>query len=308
VEIAQQAASKILMAKYAERYKDPAYDALKGILTDGQEYVNDLIQAEKNKVIDAEKQLEEATKAGDAQKIAELKAYIDANKAYKDINVRVTEPKQKYAQTLESLEKKVAEFKKQERLAVVLKPHEDFNKAMVAARKEVADLDVRIDARRNELTLKRASYAKDDEMQILEATRAAKLAEIEGAKKDYLASLDRDVEEGRITAHFKEMRDEEAVYPLPYQSGHYFFRHELLPFGIRNIYPDLFIPVLIFPEFQILESLIVTSEVLQRTDIYIAIDLMAFTLECFDLLFTEILCIDYNNVVITKRIKVFDNA
>ncbi len=213
VEIAQQAASKILMAKYAERHKDSAYDALKGILTNGQEYVNGLIQAEKNKVIDAEKQLAEAEKARDTQKIDELKAYIEANKAYKDIQVNVNEPKQKYAQTLESLEKKIAEFKKQERLAVVLKPHEDFNKAMVAARKEVADLDVRIDARRNELILKRASYAKDDEMQILEAARAAKLAEIEGAKKDYLASLDHDVEEGRITAHFKEMREHQINSP-----------------------------------------------------------------------------------------------
>ena len=213
VEIAQQAASKILMAKYAERYTDPAYDALKGVLTNGQEYVSGLIQAEKNKVLDAEKQLAIAEKAGDAQKIEELKAYIDANKAYKDINVKVTEPQQKYAQTLESFEKKLAEFKGEERLAVVLKPHEDFNKAMVAARKEVADLDVRIDTRRNELIAQRASYAKDDELQILVAARAAKLAEIEGAKKDYLASLGRDVEEGRITAHFKEMRENQINSP-----------------------------------------------------------------------------------------------
>ena len=214
IEIAQQAASKILIAKYAERHKDAAFDALKGILTNGQEYVNDLIQAEKNKVLEAEKQLEEATKAGDAQKKEELKAYIDANKAYKDINVKVTEPKQKYAQALESFEKKIAEFKKQERSAGVdLKPHEDFNKAMVAARKEVADLDVRIDARRNELLQKRASYAKDDEMQILEAAKATKLAEIESAKKDYLESLDRDEKDGRIPEHFKEMREKQIKSP-----------------------------------------------------------------------------------------------
>ena len=169
VEIAQQAASKILIAKYAERHKDAAFDALKGILTNGQEYVNDLIQAEKNKVIDAEKQLEEATKAGNAKKIDELKAYIEANKAYKDIQVKVTEPKQKYAQALESFEKKIAEFRKQERSAGVdLKPHEDFNKAMANARKELDDLNVRIVERENDLRAKGASFAQDDEMQILD--------------------------------------------------------------------------------------------------------------------------------------------
>lgn len=214
IEIAQQAASKILIAKYAERHKDAAFDALKGILTNGQEYVNNLIQAEKNKVIDAEKQLEEATKTGDTKKIEELKAYIEANKAYKDIQVKVTEPKQKYAEALESFEKKIAEFKKQEHSAGVdLKPHEDFNKAMVAARKEVADLDVRIVERENELRAKRASFDRDDEMQILEAAKAAKLAEIEGAKKDYLESLDRDVKDGRIPAYFKEMREEQIKSP-----------------------------------------------------------------------------------------------
>ena len=222
VEIAQQAASKILMAKYAERHKDPAFDALKGILTNGQEYVNDLIQAEKNKVIDAEKQLAKAEKAGDAQKIEELKAYIDANKAYKDIQVKVTEPKQKYAQALESFEKKIAEFKKQERSAGVdLKPHEDFNKAMLAAQKEVADLDARINARRDKLIRERASFAKDDEKQILEAARATKLAEIESAKKDYLASLDRDEKDGRIPEHFKEMREKQIKSPT--------YKYNILP-------------------------------------------------------------------------------
>ena len=214
VEIAQQAASKILMAKYAERYNDPAYDALKGVLTDGEKYVKDLVQEEKTKLQEARNQLEQAKKDGNQPEIDRLQAYIDANKAYEDINVKVTEPQQKYAQTLESFEKKLAEFRGKERPAGVdLKPHEDFNKAMVAARKEVADLDVRIDARRNELTVNRASYAKDDEMQILEAAKAAKLAEIEGAKKDYLSSLQRDVEEGRITAHFKEMREDQINSP-----------------------------------------------------------------------------------------------
>ena len=214
VEIAQQAASKILIAKYAERHKDAAYDVLKGILTNGQDYVNGLIQAEKDKVLDAEKQLAEAEKAGNTQKIDELKAYIDANKAYKDIKVNVTEPQQKYAQALESFEKKIVDFKKQERSAGVdLKPHEDFNKAMLAAQKEVADLDARIDARRNELLAKRASFAKDDEMQILEAAKATKLAEIEGAKKDYLDSLERDVKDARIPAYFKEMRENQINSP-----------------------------------------------------------------------------------------------
>ena len=215
IEIAQQAASKILIAKYAVRYKDSAFDALKGILTNGQEYVNNLIQAEKNKVIDAEKQLEEAIKTGgDAKKIDELKAYIEANKAYKDIQVKVTEPKQKYAQALESFEKKIAEFRKQERSAGVdLKPHEDFNKAMANARKELDDLNVRIVKRENDLRAKGASFAKDDEMQILEAAKANKLTEIESAKKDYLESLDRDVKDGRIPAYFKEMREEQINSP-----------------------------------------------------------------------------------------------
>ena len=214
VEIAQQAASKILIAKYAERHKNAAFDVLKGILTNGQEYVNDLIQAEKNKVIDAEKQLEEATKTGNTKKINELKAYIEANKAYKDIQVKVTEPKQKYAQALESFEKKIAEFRKQERSAVVdLKPHEDFNKAMVNARKELDDLNVRIVKRENELRAKGAPFTKDDEMQILKAAKANKLTEIESAEKDYLESLDRDVKDGRIPAYFKKMREEQIKSP-----------------------------------------------------------------------------------------------
>ena len=165
VEIAQQAASKILIAKHNEK-GNGSYDALKSVLTDGEGYVNALLQEEKNKVIQAENALKQAEKDGNEKEIERLKAYIDANKAYKDINVKVTEPQQEYAQTLESFEKKLAEFKGKERLGVVLKPHEDFNKAMVAARKEVADLDVRIDARRNDLLAQRASYVKDDEMQI----------------------------------------------------------------------------------------------------------------------------------------------
>ena len=59
LEIAQKAASKILLAKHME--KDTVeYQALRGLLTNGQEYVSGLVQEEKDKLRDAEEKLKQA--------------------------------------------------------------------------------------------------------------------------------------------------------------------------------------------------------------------------------------------------------
>ncbi len=49
IEYAQKAATKILIAKHAEK-DDPSYEQLKGILTNGHEYINNLVLPEKEKV------------------------------------------------------------------------------------------------------------------------------------------------------------------------------------------------------------------------------------------------------------------
>ena len=203
VEITQTAASKILIAKHAEK-DDPAYQALKGILTNGQEYVNGLIQAEKDKVIDAEKQLEEATKAGDAKKVEELKAYIDANKAFKEINVQTTEQQTKYAENLASFEKKVVDYAQKRPEGVDFKPDEDFNKSIVGINAEIAKLNTRIADRA--LKVSAQNVEKDDELQILGIMMNEKLAERAKAKEAYIKQLDEDVKAGRIHGSYKEAR------------------------------------------------------------------------------------------------------
>ncbi len=190
LEIAQKAASKILMAKHMEK-DDPAYEQLKGLLTNGQQYVNDLLAVEKNKVAQEEKLLENAKigladvnkmiedkraaaeKAGQridendpemqmlaeikeqrTREIAEHQAYLDANGAYKKISPNMQEKsnERKYVSTLETLERAINDYGSQKRPAGVdLKPDDDFNRSIVNAQKELASIDSRIDARLNEI-------------------------------------------------------------------------------------------------------------------------------------------------------------
>ena len=203
VEIAQQAASKILMAKYAEK-DDPAYEQLKGILTDGQAYVNGLIQAEKDKVAEAEQQLEQAKKDGNQQEIDRLTAYIDANKAYKEINVQTTEQQTKYAENLAAFEKKVAEFNEKNPAGTDLKPDDDFNKSIVDMRAKLAELNTKIADRTTEVGAMNA--VKEDRVQILTIQAKQVRADIEKAKEEYIKSLEDAVKDGRIFASYKEAR------------------------------------------------------------------------------------------------------
>ena len=204
MEIAQQAASKILIAKYKEK-GNGSYDALKSVLTDGEGYVNALIQEEKNKVIQAENALKQAEKAGNDKEIERLKAYIEANKAFKDITVKVTQPQTRYAQNLEAFENKIAQADPQ-KLAQSgnLKPDEDFNKSMKQLLDEQAKLYKRLDARREEVGQLKVN--QDDEAQILSAMVDQKRNEIHQLKEAYIAQLDKDVKAGRIVGSFKDAR------------------------------------------------------------------------------------------------------
>ena len=204
VALVQQAASKILIAKYSEK-GNGSYDALKSVLTDGEGYVNALIQEEKNKVIQAENALEQAEKAGNQKEIERLKAYIEANKAFKDITVKVTQPQTRYAQNLEAFENKIAQTDPQ-KLAQSgnLKPDEDFNKSMAQLLAEQAKLHQRLDARREEVG--QLKVDQDDEAQILSAWVDQKRNEIHQLKQAYIAQLDKDVKAGRIVESFKDAR------------------------------------------------------------------------------------------------------
>ena len=210
VEIAQQAASKVLMAKYAEK-DDPAYEQLKGILTNGQEYVNGLIQAEKDKVLDAEQKLAEAQKAGDQKEIDRLTAYIDANKAFKEINVQTTEQQTKYAENLASFEKKVAECDVKRPAGADVKPDEDFNKSIVDMKAKLAELNSKISDRTLEVGAINA--IKDDRVQLLNVQAKQLRSDIEKAKEEYIKGLDDAVKEGRIFASYKEARVQQVNDP-----------------------------------------------------------------------------------------------
>ena len=59
LEFSQKAAMKILMAKHSEK-GTPAYEQLKGLLNNGHEYINGLIQPEKDKVAAHERRLASA--------------------------------------------------------------------------------------------------------------------------------------------------------------------------------------------------------------------------------------------------------
>ncbi len=204
VALVQQAASKILIAKYNEK-GNGSYDALKSVLTDGEGYVNALLQEEKNKVIQAETALEQAEKDGNQKEIERLKAYIDANKAFKDITVKVTQPQTQYAQNLEAFENKIAQIDPQT-LAKGgnLKPDEDYNKSMKQLLDEQAKLYQRLNARREEVG--QLKVDQDDEAQILSGLINQKRDEIHKLKEAYTAQLDKDVKEGRIVESFKDAR------------------------------------------------------------------------------------------------------
>ena len=203
VEIAQQAASKVLMAKYTEK-DDPAYEQLKGVLTNGEDYVKNLIQAEKDKVLDAEQKLQEAQKAGDQKEIDRLTAYIDANKAFKNVNVQVTEPHTKCAENFASLEKKVAEFNEKNPTGADVKPDEAFNKSIVDMRAKLAELNTKI----ADITVKVGAMKSimDDRVQLLNVQAKQLRSDIEKAKEEYIKGLDDAVKEGRIFASYKEAR------------------------------------------------------------------------------------------------------
>ena len=210
VEIAQTAASKILIAKHAQK-DDPAYQALKGILTNGQEYVNGLIQAEKDKVQEAEQQLEQAKKDGKQQEIDRLTAYIDANKAYKDINVVVTEQNTKYAENLASYEKTVSEYGEKRPKNVNFKPDDDFNHSMVKLNEELAALKSRNAERLVEVGAKNA--VEDDKLQVFSMAIKEKQAEIDQNKREYLKQLAEDEKAGRISTHFRQERERQIADP-----------------------------------------------------------------------------------------------
>ena len=210
VEIAQTAASKILIAKHAQK-DDPAYQALKGILTNGQEYVNGLIQAEKDKVQDAEQQLEQAKKDGNQKEIDRLTAYIDANKVYKDINVVVTEQNTKYAENLASYDKTVSEYGEKRPKIANLKPDDDFNNSMVKLNEELAALNSRNAERLREVGLE--NVVKDDKLQVFSIAIKEKRAEIDRNKQEYLKQLGEDEKAGRISTYFRQEREKQIADP-----------------------------------------------------------------------------------------------
>ncbi|MBR1624282.1 MAG: hypothetical protein IJ676_00920 [Clostridia bacterium] len=206
MELAQEAASKILMAKHAEK-DDPSYQALKGILTNGKDYLLDLVmpEEERQKLVDAEKQLAQAKKDGNKAEIDRLQKYVDEHD-----NI-VTETTDKYAKNFETFEKKIAECDVKRPEGIDLKPDEEFNKSILPAQEEVAKLNARLGERL--VKVGAGNYLMDDQVQSLNAAREEKLAEIKQMKAEYIQKLDEDVKAGRIYAGYKEAREKQLKDP-----------------------------------------------------------------------------------------------
>lgn len=198
LELAQEAAGKILTAKYADR-DDPAYKDLHELMTNGNAYVNNLLAAERAKGPDA------------VESLKNVQAFTATGSR---------DAEYEYQQNASAIEN--ARRNAQQDAVVDRKPDRDFNTAMLNAQAEVAALDARIDARMNEIVNSgtRGSFNRDDQLQVLGKLKDDKLAEIESKKAEYLQQLDRDVENGRIPASYKQARAQQVIEnkfnePLP---------------------------------------------------------------------------------------------
>jgi len=200
IELIQSAASKILMSRINEK-DDPAYQALKEAATDGKKYVDNLLKAERDKTRAAEEQLKEAEKQGNQPEIERLKAFIESNKAFDNLDFSDAKPQTKYADFIKKYEDLLS-AKTHE--GVNVKPDEEFNKSISDINKEIAGINSRISDRTVEIGA--AKVADDNEIQVLNAARIIQLAQIDSKKKEYIEQLEQDVKDGRISEHFKQER------------------------------------------------------------------------------------------------------
>ena len=204
LELAQEAASKVLMAKHAEK-DDPSYQALKGLLTNGKDYLLDLVmpEEERQKLVDAQKQLAQAQKDGNTAEIARLQKYVNE---HDDI---VTETTDKYAKKFETFEQKVAGFHPEYEVVGDFEPDEEFNKSMLKLKdEELAGINSRIAARVGEIGAE--NVATDEIIQVLNITREQKLTEL---KQAYIKQLGEDVKSGRISEGYKREREKQLNDP-----------------------------------------------------------------------------------------------
>ncbi len=205
LELAQEAASKILMAKHAEK-DDPSYQALKGLLTNGKDYLLDLVmpEEERQKLVDAQKQLAQAKKDGNTKEIARLQKYVDKH----DI---VTETTDKYAKKFEKFEQLIAGLDTKHQVVTDLEPDEEFNKSMLKLNDEIAGINSRIAARVDEIGIQKV--ATDEIIQVLNITINQKRTEIEQNKQDYIKQLGEDMKSGRISEGYKREREKQLNDP-----------------------------------------------------------------------------------------------
>lgn len=205
LELAQEAASKVLMAKHAEK-DDPSYQALKGLLTNGKDYLLDLVmpEEERQKLVDAQKQLEQAKKDGNKAEIARLQKYVDKH----DI---VTETTDKYAKKFEKFEQLVAGLDPKHQVVTDLEPDEEFNKSMSKLNDEIAGMNSRIGERVDEIGIQ--NVATDEIIQVLNITINQKRAEIEQNKQDYIKQLGEDMKSGRISEGYQREREKQLNDP-----------------------------------------------------------------------------------------------
>ena len=200
LEITQKAAGQILTAKYTDR-DDPAYEELHKLMTNGNDYVNKLIAAEK----------------------AKSPAIADTFKNVTFDSRGNNKAETEYQQNRSKIEN-MRENAKDDAF-VDRKPDRDFNALMKASQAEVATIDSRIDARLQEIVNSSAAgnINRDAQLQVLAKLKEDKLAEIEQKKADYLKQLDRDVESGRIPASYKEARAQQVrenkfdELPVPFE-------------------------------------------------------------------------------------------
>ena len=193
------------MAKHAEK-DDPSYQALKGLLTNGKDYLLDLVmpEEERQKLVDAQKQLAQAKKDGNTAEIARLQKYVDEH----DI---VTATTDKYAKKFEKFEQLIAGFDPTYQVVTDLETDEEFNKSMLKLNDEIAGINSRIAARVDEIGA--PNVATDEIIQVLNITINQKRAEIEQNKQDYIKQLGEDMKSGRIPEGYKREREKQLNDP-----------------------------------------------------------------------------------------------
>ena len=181
LEVAQKAASKILIAKHAEK-DDPAYRRLKGFLTDPQLYVNTLIVPEKAELREREHRLQtardglteanrlinnrlttlaqeqpNANQAEDAElqmlinirnqrilEVNEHQDYLKENGPYDLVGSYYNDENRVYANKVESLEERIRDYSENPRpYGFNLQPDDDFNAEMTPLRQDLATIETR---------------------------------------------------------------------------------------------------------------------------------------------------------------------